>query len=79
MLIEVFNRNLALADQTLIVKVLFDDEHKCWYTQVCSENGTVLFEVPGTQQDAVLWQMYSVYDQGWDAGYDCCSEQRGSY
>jgi len=74
---EVFTRTLSLDDHTLIVKELFDDEHQHWYTQVCSDNETVLFAVPGIQQDITLRQMYSVYDQGWDDGYDHCNEMRG--
>jgi len=78
-LIEVFTYTLPLGDQILIVKELFDDEHQRWYTRVGSENGTVLFEVLGVYPERIVQQMYSVYDQAWDAGYDCCGEQRGSY
>lgn len=76
---EVFTRNLSFCDKTFIVKELFDDEHQHWYTQLCSENRTVLFVVLGIQPDLTLRQMYSVYDQGWDAGFDHCNEMRGSY
>lgn len=78
-MIEVFNRCLSWDDHTLIVKELFDDDRLLWHTQVCSDNETVLFAVPGIQQDITLRQMYSVYDQGWDDGYDHYNEMRGSY